>query len=305
MFEPNFKIKPVEERQDYGKFVIEPLDSGFGQTLGNALRRVLLSSLQGAAVTTIKIEGVKHQFSTVLGLTEDVVEFILNVKKIRFKLAKNELVKVTLSVRGPGKITAADLKVPAGVEIVNKDLYLGTLADSKSKIEAEMTVEPGFGFLPAEEQKTGSIGLIPVDAIFTPILRVNYKVEATRVGRMTNLDRLIFEVWTDGTIDSLSAVRNAAKILVSYFLQIYEPKAAPTEGVAVTPAISDEILKMTIEELDLPTRITNAFKNGGIETVGQLLGTPKKELVKIKNLGVKSIATVEEKLREKGVALSV
>lgn len=305
MFEPNFKIKPVEEQPDYGKFVIEPLDQGYGHTLGNALRRVLLSSLPGAAVTTIKIEGVKHQFSTIPGLREDVIEFILNVKKIRFKLAKNELSKVTLSVKGPGTITARDLKVPAGVEVVNKDLYLGTLADNKSKIEAEMTVEPGYGFLPAEEQKTGSIGLIPVDAIFTPVLRVNYKVEATRVGRMTNLDKLILEVWTDGTLDPLTSVRNAAKILVSYFLQIFEPKALPTEGVAVTPAISDEILKMTIEELDLPTRITNAFKNGGIETVGQLLGTPKKELVKIKNLGAKSIGTVEEKLREKGVALSV
>lgn len=305
MFEPNFKIKPVEERPDYGKFVIEPLDQGYGHTLGNALRRVLLSSLAGAAVTTIKIEGVKHQFSTIPGLSEDMVEFILNVKKMRFKLAKDELSKVSLSIRGPGKITAGDLKVPAGVDVVNKDLYLGTLADSKSKIEAEMTVEPGYGYLPAEEQKTGSIGLIAVDAIFTPVVRVNYKVEATRVGRMTNLDKLILEVWTDGTIDPLSAVRNAAKILVSYFLQIFEPKAASTEGVAVTPAISDEILKMTIEELDLSTRIINALKNGGVETIGQLLGTPKKELVKIKNLGAKSIAIVEEKLREKGVALSV
>ena len=305
MFEPNFKIKAQEERDDYGKFIIEPLDQGFGHTLGNALRRILLSSLPGAAVTTIKIEGVKHQFSTIPGLSEDVVEFILNVKKIRFKLSKNELVKVTLSVRGPGKITAGDLKLTSGFEVANKDLYLGTLADSKSKIEAEMTVEPGFGFLPAEEQKTGAVGIIPLDATFSPVLRVNYKVEATRVGRMTNLDKLILEVWTDKTIDPLSAVRSTAKILVSYFLQIYEPKAVPTEGVAVTPAVSDEILKMTIEELDLPTRISNAFKNGGIETVGQLLGTPKKELMKIKNLGGKSITTVEEKLREKGVALSV
>ncbi|MCL4382691.1 MAG: DNA-directed RNA polymerase subunit alpha [Patescibacteria group bacterium] len=305
MFEPNFKIKAQEERDDYGKFIIEPLDQGFGHTLGNALRRILLSSLPGAAVTTIKIEGVKHQFSTIPGLSEDVVEFILNVKKIRFKLSKNELVKVTLSARGPGKITAGDLKLTSGLEVANKDLYLGTLADSKSKIEAEMTVEPGFGFLPAEEQKTGAVGIIPLDATFSPVLRVNYKVEATRVGRMTNLDKLILEVWTDKTIDPLSAVRSTAKILVSYFLQIYEPKAVPTEGVAVTPAVSDEILKMTIEELDLPTRISNAFKNGGIETVGQLLGTPKKELMKIKNLGGKSITTVEEKLREKGVALSV
>ncbi len=305
MFEPNFKIKPEAQKENYGKFIIEPLDQGYGLTLGNALRRVLLSSLPGAAVTTIKIDGVKHQFSTIPGLAEDAVEFILNVKKIRFKLGKNELAKVTLSAKGAGKITASDLKVPAGVEVINKDLYLGTLADGKSKLEAELTVEPGFGFMPAEEQKTGTVGLIPLDAVFSPVLRVNYKVEATRVGRMTNLDRLLLEVWTDGTIDPLEAVRNSAKILVSYFLQIYEPKAAPTEGVAVTPTVSDEVLKMTIEELDLPTRITNALKNGGIETVGQLLGTPKKDMLKIKNLGGKSLSLVDEKLREKGVALSV
>lgn len=305
MFEPNFKIKTEVQEKNYGKFIIEPLDSGFGHTLGNALRRVLLSSLPGAAVTTIKIEGVKHQFSTVPGLKEDVVELTLNIKKIRFILAREELGKATLSVRGPGTITAGDLKVPAGIEVVNKDLYLGTLAGDKSRIEAELTIEPGYGFLPAEEQKSGSIGLIPLDAVFSPVLRVNYKVEATRVGKMTNLDRLILEIWTDGTIDPLMAIRKAAKILVSYFLQIYEPKAAPTEGVAVTPAVSEEILKMTIDELDLPTRITNSLKNGGIETVGQLLGTPKTGLMKIKNLGVKSLTIVEEKLREKGVALSV
>ncbi len=305
MFEPNFKIKADAQKDNYGKFIIEPLDQGYGLTLGNALRRVLLSSLQGAAVTTIKIEGVKHQFSTIPGLSEDAVEFILNVKKIRFQLSKSELGKATLSVKGPGKITAGDLKVAAGVEVINKDLYLGTLADGKSKLEAELTVEPGYGFMPAEEQKTGTVGLIPLDAVFSPVLRVNYKVEATRVGRMTNLDRLILEVWTDGTIDPLEATRSAAKILVSYFLQVYEPKASPTEGVAVTPTVSDEILKMTIEELDLPTRITNALRNGGIETVGQLLGTPKKDLLKIKNLGAKSLSLVEEKLREKGVALSV
>jgi DNA-directed RNA polymerase subunit alpha len=305
MFEPNFKIKTEEEGDNYGKFVIEPLDQGFGHTLGNALRRVLLSSLPGAAVTTVKIEGVKHQFSTISGLAEDVVEFILNIKQIRFKLAQNELCKATLSVRGPGKITAADIKTTGQAEIVNKDLYLGSLSGKESKIEVEMTIEPGYGYLPAEEQKTGSIGLIPVDAVFSPVTRVNYKVEATRVGRMTNLDKLIMEIWTDGTIDPLAALKESAKILVSYFLQVYEPRAVSTEGVAVTPAISDEILKMTIEELELPTRITNAFKNGGIETVGQLLGTPRKELIKIKNLGIKSIAAVEEKLREKGVALSI
>lgn len=305
MFEPNFKIIVSEERSGYGKFLIEPLASGFGQTLGNALRRAMLTSLPGAAVVDIKIEGVKHQFSTIYGLKEDCVEFILNVKKIRFILPENQPVKVTLSVHGPKEIKASDLKLPGGTEVANKDLYLGTLADSKSKIEAELTVDHGYGFMPAEEQTAKTIGLIPLNAVFTPVTRVNYSVSATRVGRMTNLDKLILEVWTDETIEPLTALKTAAKLLVSYFMQVYEPKSAVAENVAVTPSVSDEVLKMTIEELDLPTRIINSLKNGGIETVGQLLGTPKKALVIIKNLGVKSLTIIDEKLKEKGVALSL
>ncbi len=305
MFEPNFKIITEEERKDYGRFSIEPLDQGFGQTMGNALRRVLLTSLPGAAVTSVKINGVKHQFSTLYGLSEDIVEFILNVKKIRFSLPDNNSVKVTLDVHGPKEVTAADLKVSSGVTVANPDLYLGTLADSKSKLEAEMTVSSGYGFVPAEEQATETIGLIPLDAVFTPVVRVNFKVEATRVGRMTNLDKLILEIWTDQTIEPRKAMEMAARTLASYFIQVFEPKAVDPVGVVLTPAVSDEVLKMTIEELDLPTRIVNALKNGGIETIGQLLGTPRKELVAIKNLGVKSLSIVEDKLREKGVALSI
>lgn len=305
MFEPNFKINVLEEKQGYGKFSIDPLDAGFGQTLGNALRRVMLTSMPGAAVTNIKIDGVKHQFSTISGLKEDCVEFVLNIKKIRFILSENQPVKVTLSVHGPKEIKASDLKLSGGVEVANKDLYLGTLTDSKSKIEAELTVDHGYGFMPVEEQTVKTIGVIPLDAVFTPVTRVNYTVSATRVGRMTNLDKLTLEVWTDGTIEPLIALKTAAKLLVSYFMQVYEPKAVIAEGVAVTPSVSDDVLKMTIEELDLPTRIVNSLKNGDIETVGQLLGTPKKTLVVIKNLGVKSLTIIDEKLKEKGVALSL
>ena len=169
----------------------------------------------------------------------------------------------------------------------------------------EITAETGYGFEPADQRKSDELGVLAVDSIYSPVRRVNYKVEATRVGRMTNLDKLILEVWTDETVSPQVVVEEAAKILVSYFLQIYEPKAEISEGVAVTPAVSDEILKMRIEELDIPTRIVNALANGGIETVGQLLGTPRTELLKLKNLGTKSLTIVEEKLREKGVALSV
>ncbi|MBI5619539.1 DNA-directed RNA polymerase subunit alpha [Candidatus Gottesmanbacteria bacterium] len=306
MLEPNFQIKPEVEKPEYGKFVIEPLEQGYGQTLGNTLRRVLLTSLTGAAITSVKIAGVKHQFTTIPGVKEDVTELILNIKKIRLVLEGGERAVMTLSKKGPGVVTAGDFDVPAGITVVNPDFVLATLADKKSTLDIEVVVEKGYGYVSADERHLDEVGVIPVDALFCPVVRVNYRVEATRVGRMTNLDRLVIELWTDATIAPLVALKTAAKILVSYFLQVYEPKAAEVEGnVAVTPTISDEILKMRIEELDIPTRIVNALSNGGIETIGQLLGTPKAELVKIKNLGVKSLAVVEEKLREKGVALTV
>ncbi|MBI4099528.1 DNA-directed RNA polymerase subunit alpha, partial [Candidatus Microgenomates bacterium] len=280
--------------------------TGYAHTLGNALRRVLLSSLPGAAVVSVTIDGVKHQFQTLEGLKEDIVEFVLNLKKLRVRLLEGDSATIRLDATGPGPVTAKDLEAPGSVEVVNTDLYLGTLADKKSKIQAQMTVEKGYGYSPSEERRTGQVGLIPLDAIFTPVLRVNYRQEATRVGRQTNLDRLVLEVWTDGTIVPLDAVKLAAKLLVSYFLQVFEPKADDASAnVAVSPTVSDDVLKMLIEELDLPTRLENALKNGGIETVGQLLGTPRKDLLKIKNLGGKSLSVVEEKLREKGVALTV
>lgn len=306
MIGPNFKVHAKEEREDYGLFIIEPLDLGFGQTLGNTLRRILLSALPGAAVTTVKINGVKHQFSTLSGLKEDTIELILNIKKLRVRLFDEQGAKLTLSKTGPGEVTAADFQKNASVEIVNKDLSLGNLADKKSRLELELTVEKGYGYSLAEERKSSTIGVIPIDAIFTPITRVNYKVEETRVGRMTNLDKLILEIYTDGTISPRFALDEAAKTLVSYTLQIYEPKSSVADtGVAISPNVSDDILKMTVDELDLPTRVFNSLKNGGIDTIGQLLGTPRKELTSLKNVGEKSLTIIDEKLREKGVALTV
>lgn len=306
MKNPNFKVEISKEERDYGRFIIEPLNPGLGHTLGNALRRVLLTALPGAAVTSVKIDSVKHQFSTLPGLKEDVIELILNIKALRLRLLSGEKALVRLVAYGPGEVKAGQIEAPPEVEIINKDLYLGSLVDRKSKLEIEMQVEEGLGYTLAEERKISTIGVIPIDAIFTPVIRVNYKVEETRVGRLTNLDKLIFEIWTDGTIAPKEALDEAAKILTSYFLQIHEPKVqTPDEGIAITPAISDDILKMSVEELDLPTRIYNSLINGGVETVGQLLGTPKKELSQIRNMGAKSILVIEEKLREKGVALTV
>lgn len=306
MMEPNFVIKTEVDKPGYGMFVMEPLEQGYGHTLGNSLRRVLLSSLSGAALTSVKIAGVSHQFSTLEGLKEDVVELILHLKKIRITLHEGETAVIKLSKKGPGAVTASDFELPAGVEIVNPDLVIATLSDKKASLDLEATVAKGYGYVQADEQTTGEVGRIPMDALFSPVIRVNYRVDATRVGRMTNLDKLVMEIWTDETVSPAEALKSAAKILVSYFAQVYEPKAVPvTESVAVVPAISDEVLKMRIEELDIPTRIVNALSRGGIETIGQLLGTPKADLVKIKNLGAKSLSVVEEKLREKGVALTV
>lgn len=306
MIDPNFKVKVEEQTDSYGRFVIEPLPTGYAHTLGNALRRVLLSSIPGAAVTSVTIEGVRHQFQTLNGLREDIVDFVLNLKKLRVRLLDSDRAVLHLEASGPGEVMAKDIEVPSNAEIANEDLYLGSLADKKAKLSVEITVERGFGYSMADERKTGTIGVIPLDATFSPILRISYRPEATRVGRQTDLDRLVMEIWTDGTVTPLEALKQAAKMLVGYFLQIYEPRADMSEAnVAVTPSVSDDVLKMLIEELDLPTRLENALKNGGIETVGQLLGTPRKDLLKIKNLGGKSLSVVEEKLREKGVALNV
>ncbi|KKR00658.1 MAG: DNA-directed RNA polymerase subunit alpha, DNA-directed RNA polymerase subunit alpha [Microgenomates group bacterium GW2011_GWC1_39_12] len=306
MSEPNFSIKTEVEEKNFGRYSIEPLTQGYGQTLGNSLRRVLLTSLSGNAITTVKIEGVKHQFATLPGLKEDVVEFLLNVKKIRLMLEGSDTATMKLVKHGPGVITARDIEVSAGVTIMNPDLILGTLADKKATIDMQLTVQKGFGYMTADEQHNDEIGVIPLDALYSPIIRVNYHVEATRVGRMTNLDKLILEIWTDGTKAPLDALKNAASILVSYFSQIVEPKVVVKEdAVVVSTAVSDETVKMRIEELDIPTRIVNALSNGGIETIGQMLATPRAELMKIKNLGAKSITIIEDKLKEKSVTLTV
>lgn len=306
MMDPNFAIKTEVDKPGYGMFIMEPLEQGYGHTLGNSLRRVLLSSLSGAALTSVKIAGVSHQFSALEGLKEDVVELILHLKKVRLSLKDGETAVLKLSKKGPGVVTAGDFEASAGVEIVNPDLVIATLSDKKATLELEATVAKGYGYVQADEQHVDEVGRIPMDALFSPVIRVNYRVDATRVGRMTNLDKLVMEIWTDETIRPLDALKSAAKVLVSYFTQVYEPKMAETpEAVAVAPSVSDEVIKMRIEELDIPTRIVNALARGGIETVGQLLGTPRADLVKIKNLGAKSLSVVEERLKEKGVTLTL
>ena len=307
MAEPTFKIKEENLTEEYGEFVIEPLEPGYGHTLGNSLRRVLLASIPGAAITSVKISGAKHKFSTVPGLKENLVDFLLNVKGLNLRLlnSKNEAI-VRLSVKGEHEITAKDLELPEDVEVVNKDHYLGFLSDKKGKLDVEFTVERGMGYSLSEERRLSALGVIPTDAIFTPIRRVNYEVSATRVGRQTNLDKLTLKVWTNGVVTPKEAVDESARILTTYFHQVYEPKSSiVAEAVVAHAGVSEGVLRMTVDELDLPTRIYNSLRNGGIETIGQLLETPKKELVSMRNMGGKSIGVIEEKLQEKGISLQV
>lgn len=308
MDEINFKVKEITTAPDFGEFVIEPLEPGYGHTIGNALRRVLYTSIQGAAVTSVRITGVKHKFSTLPGLKENIVDFLLNIKDLNLKLsdAKDSAV-VKLSVKGPKKITAGDLELSDGVEIVNKDQYIGSLSGDKAKLDMELTVEKGFGFSLAEERRSTALGVMTTDAVFTPVRRVTYEVAATRVGRRTDLDKLTLKVWTNGTVEPKYALTHAAKLLSSYFTQVFEPKevATQTESPAATSTVPQSLLNMTIDELDLPTRIYNSLRNGGIETIEQLLSTPRKELVSMRNMGGKSISVIEEKLGEKGISLNI
>lgn len=308
MIDLTFKVKEVTATTDYGEFVIEPLEPGYGYTIGNALRRVLYTSIPGAAVTSIKIAGVKHKFSTVPGLKENVIDLLLNLKELNLRMSDAKpSATVKLLVKGSKEITAANLDLPDGVEVMNPDLHIGSLAGAKGKLDIEMTVERGFGYSLAEDRKVATLGVIPTDAIFSPVKRVNYAVEATRVGRQTNLDKLVLKIWTNGTVEPKKALDEASQILAASFLQIYEPKASASSETTVTPisSIPDSVSELTIDELDLPTRIYNSLRNGGIETVGQLLKTPKKDLIAMRNMGGKSIAVIEDKLQEKGISLTV
>lgn len=290
-----------EGTNNVGSIIIEPLPQGYGMTLGNALRRVLLSSLPGAAITQVKIAGVAHEYSTIKGVNEDVVQILLNLKKVRLQIDGDKPVKLTIEEKGPKDIKAKDMRVPAGVKVANPDQPICTLADNKTKIEIELTAEKGVGYVAVEGRRGLGIGIIPLDSSFTPITKVNYKVEATRVGQITNFDKLTFDIDTDGTITPAEAVKQAATILKDYFNVLVEQKKAPKkekEDEEVKPKIDKTA---SIEELELSTRITNSLRNAGIETVEDLMNAQKEELVKLKNMGAKSLSDIEEKLKDKGL----
>ncbi len=297
-----FKIKTEKESDNFAQIAIEPLEVGFGHTLGNSLRRVLSTSLDGAAITSVKIDGVSHQFSTIDGVLEDVIEILLNVKKIRLKIDSEGKVKLSLKVSGKKEVKAGDFEIEGAAEVINSEQHIATLTDAKSKLNMEMVGEAGKGYSLAEERKSNEIGVIAVDALFTPVVAVNYSVDPTRVGRRTDFDKLTLDVTTDGSLTPQEAVNEAAKILSETFKKIYEPDLEE-EIEETSPAISEEVLKMTIEELDLPVRITNALKAIEINVLEDLINIPRAQLLKAKNLGTKSISLISEKLVERGLTL--
>lgn len=305
------KVEREAEARNYGKFVIGPLERGYGITLGNALRRVLLSSLEGAAVTSLRITDVLHEFSDIPGVREDVVQVILQVKQLRMMLHDVDSAYLHLEVRGEGVVTAADIQVPAEVEIVNPDLYLFTVDDPKTHLEFDMTVERGRGYSPANE-RVGRlpIGDLPIDAIFGPVQRVNWTVASARVGQSTNYDRLILEIWTDGTRSPENSLSTASMILIDHLRYISgiteEMLMVIPEEVETGSHLTSEAAETPIENLDLSVRVFNSLKRTGITTVGNVLELLEKgedAVMSIRNFGEKSLDELREKMKEKGFLL--
>ena len=291
----------IEEGTDtYARLVAEPLESGFGTTIGNALRRVLLSSLPGATVTAVRIEEVEHEFSTIPHMKEDTVEFLLNLKDIRLRALSDRPGKLYLEASGEGKVTAGDIQMGADYEIVNPDLHLATLDSDDAHLTVELTVEQGHGYLPSNERDPMPIGVIPVDAIFTPVRRVNYHVTRTRVGQVTDYDSLALEVWTDGSITGTEAVSRSASILVeqlTLFAQLGKPLPAIVErGLGVGAALSPDRYNTPIEQLNLSVRAYNCLKRSGLMTVGQVLEKSEDDLLALRNFGRKSYDELRAKL---------
>lgn len=296
-------ITATESEQNYASYDVEPLEAGYGMTLGNSLRRVLLSSLSGAAVTSIKIEGAQHEFQDVPGVKEDVTDIVLNVKKLRLRSFSDRPVTMRIEVTGEREVTGADIQAPSTIEIVNPETHICTVDDPNARFEMELVVETGKGYVPAESKEDQPIGQIPVDAIFTPVQRVNYTVEHTRVGQMTNYDKIVLQIWTDGTITPDQALRDASQILVQHFEMIAN-HALPVEEAEVLPEIAkstayqipQKVYDMPIEELDLSVRAYNCLKRSNVTKVGQVLTMNRDDLLAVRNFGEKSLQELADRL---------
>jgi len=304
---PRIECIESPEEKSYGRYIIEPLERGYGTTLGNSLRRILLSSLPGTAVTTVKIAGIQHEFSTIPGVKEDVTEIILNIKGIVARLHADRTKTVYIEASGECIVTAGDIKADAEVEILNPDLHIATLSPDAS-ISMELTIDHGRGYISAERNKLQQpiIGVIPIDSIYTPVLKVNYTVENTRVGNVTDFDKLTLEVWTDMTITARDAVSLGAKILCDHFTlftDLSESISTQSTVVEKAEAQRDKVLEMTIEELDLSVRSFNCLKRVNINTVEDLISKTEDDMIKVRNLGRKSLEEVTHKLAMMGLTL--
>ncbi len=295
----NLKINTVKEEGNLGVFSFEPLPTGFGYTLANALRRVLMTSIAGAAVTQVKVSGATHQFTTIPGVKEDIVEITLNLKRLRFKVFTDQPVIVTISKKGAGKVTGKDIETSSDVEVMNKDQHIATLADAKSKLEMELTVEPGTGYSPMEERQTSKIGVIVLDALFSPIVSANYEIEPARFGGRTDLDKIIFTIETDGSISPKEALVEASKILRDYYMTFEEWKieTSEPEEVKKSTKLAEDV---SVEELPLQTRTINALRKSKIITLHELAKKTNEELEDIKNIGEKSLQEIKDLLVKEG-----
>ncbi|HKM16982.1 MAG: DNA-directed RNA polymerase subunit alpha [Firmicutes bacterium] len=301
------RIEQVELTEDYGRFVVEPLERGYGITLGNSLRRVLLSSLPGTAVTSVRIDGVLHEFSTMPGVVDDTVDIVLNLKKLLVKLYSDEPVVVRIEAKGAGPVHARDIIADATVEILNPDLYIATL-EKDGVLNMEITVAKGRGYVPAERNKQPDhpIGIIPVDSIFTPVTKVNFQVDHTRVGQVTDYDKLTLDIWTDKTIAPDEALSLASKILIEHlklFNDLSDAGSSMEIMVEKEEEVIDRLMEMTIEELDLSVRSYNCLKRAGINTIGELVRKTEEDMMKVRNLGKKSLQEVKDKLGALGLSL--
>jgi len=298
MHKPNVSTEQKDEFESI--FTIEPLERGFGHTLGNSIRRVLLSSIEGAGITKVKVENVSHEFSVIEGLKEDILELIANLKNIVFKMEGEEPVKIRLKKSSAGEIKASDMKIPAGVEVINPDTFIGTLADN-AKIDLELTLEKNKGYCPADENTTEDmpIGEIPLDTIFSPIRRVSFKIENTRVGQMTNFDRLVLDIKTNGSIKPEDALSQASKIINDYMALLIDLSDSNSQDPIFdeAPTREEPAKVMTIDDMELSVRATNCLKREHIETLEQLLNYREDELLQIRNFGQKSIQEVKDKVK--------
>lgn len=298
------EIECVESRDNFGRFVAEPLEKGMGITLGNTLRRILLGYLPGAAVTWVKIEGIQHEFSTIPYVKEDTIEFLLNIKALRLKSSSGRPGQLTLEVAGEGQICAADIKPSDDFEIVNTDLYLATLDSPEAKLNVEFNVELGEGYRKANGDGELPVGSISVDAIFTPVRKVNFTIEPVHIGRETSRERLCLEVWTDGTISPVDAISLSAGMMIELLTPFTHAEVSPKEKRVAGPEVPDAKYSMFIEELDLSVRTMNSLRRGGITTVGELITKGEKGLLSLRNFGQKSRQEVDERLAALGLSLS-